>query len=65
LEGQTITQQPQYQHSPGYNTKGGLPVSGFGMNISTWQISTQLLHPVHFSALKITGFEAGISENCI
>lgn len=64
-EGHTITQQPQYQHSPGYNTIGGWPVTEFGMNKSTWQISTQLLHPVHFSASKIIGFDAAISGNCI
>lgn len=33
-----MTQQPQYQHSPGYNTTGGLPFTVFGMNMSTWQI---------------------------
>ena len=34
---------------------GGLPFSGFGMNTSIWQTSTQVLHPLQIPGLKITG----------
>jgi hypothetical protein len=34
---------------------GGLPFSGLGMNTSIWQTSTQVLHPLQISGLKITG----------
>jgi len=61
--GQTTTQQPQYQHSPGYRTTGVFPFSALGMNRSTCHISTQLLQPVHLSASKTMGFEAAISGN--
>ena len=53
--GQTSTQHPSYQHSPGKRTIGGRPFSGFGIRISTWQTSTHLLHPLHNSELKTRG----------
>lgn len=61
--GHSMTQQPQYQHSPGYKTIGGLPFSGLGTIMSTWQASTHLLHPVHFSLSYFKGFAAGISSD--
>ncbi len=53
--GQSITQQPQYQHSSGCKMIGGLPFSGFGINTSTWQTFTQVLHPLQCCGSKITG----------
>src|SRR5512146_2556019 len=54
--GQSVTQQPQYQHSSGCKTTGGLFSSGLGIKTSTWQTSTQWLQPVQTSGLKNTGF---------
>jgi hypothetical protein len=53
--GQSMTQQPQYQHSSGCKMTGGFPFSGLGIKTSTWQTLTQVLHPVQHSGLKITG----------
>jgi hypothetical protein len=50
-----MTQQPQYQHSSGCKMIGGLPLSGLGMNTSTWHTFTHVLHPLQRSGLKITG----------
>jgi hypothetical protein len=59
--GHSITQQPQYQHSPGKRTIGGFPFSELGIRISTWQMFTQMLHPIHFSSSKYMGLFTGIS----
>jgi hypothetical protein len=53
--GHCSTQLPQNQHSSGYRINGGFSFSGFGMNISVWQASTQELHPVHSPASNLTG----------
>jgi hypothetical protein len=54
-QGQSLTQQPQYQHSSGWSIIGGVPFSGLGIYTSTWQTSTQWLQPLQISGLKITG----------
>jgi hypothetical protein len=53
--GQSLTQQPQYQHSSGCKIIGGLPFVGLGMYTSTWHSSTQRLHPLQTFSSKITG----------
>ena len=55
--GKSSTQQPQNQHSSGYSTSGGLPLSGVGMNTSMRHTSTQRLQPVHSVASKVTGVQ--------
>jgi hypothetical protein len=60
--GHAVTQQPQYQHSPGKAVRGGSPLLSEGSITSTWQMSTQRLHPVHFAASQETGADTGISH---
>jgi hypothetical protein len=50
--GQSVTQQPQNQHSSGNATIGGFPFSGLGDNVSHMQTSTHVLHPMQASSLK-------------
>ena len=52
---QSLTQQPQYQHSSGCRIMGGSPFTGLGINTSTWHTFTQVLHPLQISGLKVTG----------
>jgi len=42
-------QHPQYQHSSGYNTIGGMFLAGFGIKTSVRHASTHALHPLHIS----------------
>ena len=53
-QGQSMTQQPQYQHSSGWRMIGGSPSTGLGIYTSTWQTSTHWLHPIHISGLNMT-----------
>jgi hypothetical protein len=54
------TQHPQYQHSSGYNTIGGIFVAGFGIKTSVRHASTHALHPLHTSELNsIASFGVG------
>jgi hypothetical protein len=53
--GQSVAQQPQYQHSSGCRMMGGWPLWGLGMKTSIWQVSTQVLQPMHFPGSMRTG----------
>jgi hypothetical protein len=53
--GQSLTQQPPYQHSSGCRIMGGSPLLGLGMKTSIWQTSTHWLQPLQISGLNITG----------
>src|SRR5208283_161440 len=50
--GQSVTQQPQNQHSSGYISMGGSPFFGLGASLSHMQTSTQVLQPVQTSSSK-------------
>ena len=63
--GHTSTQHPQYQHSPGYSTIGGLPFSGLGDRMSTWQTSMHRLQPLQISGLNSRGSKSASSGEAV
>lgn len=54
------TQHPQYQHSSGYSTIGGMFLVGFGIKTSARHASTHALHPLHIvESNSIASFGVG------